>query len=234
MLDRRALFRVTQQYARTLLGAYEIGDVLNRLSDDIAMVLGIDGAGVSVADAAGHLQAVGATDASVADVERHQVEVGEGPCHESYKAGQPVHSADLQAEERWPGYTRYVQRHGWRGVAGIPMTAGDTCIGAIDLYHRQPRPWPDEDLEAAQLLADMASGYIVNAYRYSQKARLAEQLQHALDSRIVIEQAKGVLAERAGIDPETAFDVIRKYSRSSRIKIHDAARDVIDGRALLH
>lgn len=211
------------------MGAYEVGHVLDRLSDDIVTVLGVDGAGVSVADAAGHLQAVGATDATVADVERHQVEVGEGPCHEAYKTGEPVYTGELEVEERWPAYVDYVKNHGWRAVAGIPMFAGEECIGAVNAYSGRPRRWADDDLEAGRLLADMASGYIVNAYRYDQKVRLGEQLQQALDTHIVIEQAKGALSARTGLTPDEAFAVIRRYSRSHRTKIHDVARQVLEG-----
>jgi len=113
-------------------------------------------------------------------------------------------------------------------VAGIPMAVGSHRIGALNVYDDKPRSWTD-DIPASRLLADMATGYILHARRMQEQQALAQQLRQALDSRIVIEQAKGMIAARQRIDSEDAFGVLRAYARRNSRKLHDAAGDVIDG-----
>jgi GAF domain-containing protein len=228
MTDQQALLRAFADYARTLSAPYDIGDVLYRLTDHIVEVLDVAGAGVSLADADGGLRFVTATDEHIVHVEERQVTAGQGPCHDAFVSGDRVTSADLDAEERWPDYTPEALGQGCRAVAGIPMLAGDQRLGALNLYARQPREWPADELDIAQVLADMASGYVVNARTLSEVERVNAQLQHALDSRMVIEQAKGILAERHGVHPAAGFDRLRAYARNRNRKVHDVARDVVD------
>jgi GAF domain-containing protein len=233
MADQSALKRAFADYARTLAGPYAIGDVLYRLTDQMVVVLGVDGAGVSLGDTAGTLQFVTATDEPTAQVEQDQVRTGEGPCHDAFRRGEQVTTGDLEAEPRWPRYGPRALASGMRAAAGIPMRAREQRIGAVNLYSRRPREWSADALADAQLLADMATGYIVNARMLHEQRELADQLQHALDSRVVIEQAKGVLAERHGLDETTAFEVIRRHARSTNQRVHDVARALLEGRLRL-
>jgi AmiR/NasT family two-component response regulator len=109
------------------------------------------------------------------------------------------------------------------------MRSGEQRIGALNLHVRRLREWPADELDIAQVLADMATGYIVNAQRLTESERLTVQLQHALDSRIVIEQAKAILAERHRIEPGTAFDRLRRHARTRNQKVHDVANQVVAG-----
>jgi GAF domain-containing protein len=229
MTDQQALIRAFADYARTISGRYDISDVLYRLTDQVQEVLDIDGAGVSLGNADGGLRFVTATDERISHVEERQVTAGQGPCHDAFVSGDRVTSADLAAEKRWPAYTSEALSHDCRAVAGIPMLAGGQRLGALNLYVRRPREWPADELDIAQVLADMATGYIINARTLSETEQVSAQLQHALDSRIVIEQAKGILAERHRIDPATAFDRLRRYSRSHNRKVHDVARAIVEG-----
>jgi GAF domain-containing protein len=227
--DQAALQRAFGDYARSILGRYEVGDVLYRLTDHVVEVLGVDGAGVSIGDTDGTLKFVTATDERSTRVEEQQMRAQEGPCHDAYRSGDRVTVADLRAEERWPAYTPAAVDQGVRAVAGIPMAVEGRHIGALNLYQQAPREWPADDLEVAQLLADMATGYVVNAMALDESEQLAAQLQHALDSRIVVEQAKGVIAERHGIATAEAFERIRGYARSNGLRVHDVADAVLDG-----
>lgn len=216
-------------YARVLLGPYEIGTVLYQLTDQVVALLDVDGAGVSLTHDDEHLIFVTATDANITALEEDQVAQGQGPCHEAFRSGTVVAVDDLADETRWDEYREATLAHGVRAVVGIPMPVGDQRIGALNLYRRAPGAWAHEDLEAAQLLADMASGYILNATQLSESRILAAQLQHALDSRVVVEQAKGVLAERHGVSVHEAFERLRSHARRTSTRIHTVCEQVIDG-----
>jgi GAF domain-containing protein len=229
MTDQQALIRAFADYARTISARYDIGDVLYRLTDQVVEVLDVDGAGVSLGDADGALRFVTATDEGIMRIEEQQVTLGEGPCHDAFTSGDRVTSADLTAEDRWPGYTGEALTQGCRAVAGIPMLAGEQRVGALNLYVRRAREWPADELDIAQVLADMATGYIINVRTLSESERTTAQLQHALDSRVLVEQAKGILAERHGIATAAAFERLRAHARERNSKVHDVAQAVIDG-----
>lgn len=227
MLDHQALLEAFRDYASQLLRPYAVGPVLYRLTDQVVAVLGVDGAGVCLGDGDGVLRFVTATDGDVATIEEEQVAHDTGPCLEAFRTGNQVVVADLAASTRFDGYRESALAHGARAVAGIPMPVGEARLGALNLYWRAPHDPSTEELEVAQLLADMASGYILNATERERVETLASQLQHALDSRIVIEQAKGVLVERHHISPAEAFHQIRVQARSSSRRVHDLASEIV-------
>lgn len=165
---------------------YEVGDVLYRLSDTVSDVLGVARSGVSILDN-DVLRFVTATSETVAEVERLQDHFEQGPCKDA-AATTSVVIDDLAAHrERWPKFAPAAVDRGLSAALGIPMHVDGTTVDALNVYDAAPRAWTDEEVTAAQLLADMATTYIVMVGQL----RSAEQLQHALDSRIVIEQAKG-------------------------------------------
>lgn len=231
MVDEIALRVAFAEYADALLRRYDVGEVLYRLADQVVAVLQIDGAGVSLGVSADQLKVVSATGEAVTRIEDAQVHTQQGPCYQAYADGRAVTCRDLEDDDRWIEYRRTALDQDFRAVAGIPMPVGEDCarIGALNLYAAAPRQWTDDDLEVAQLLANVASGYIINSRHLDEQRTLAQQLQHALDSRVVIEQAKGVLAGRHGIDVAEAFDRLRRHSRDNQTRIHDEAQQVIDG-----
>lgn len=228
MADQRAMNRVFADYARTIARQYDISDVLYRLADQAVDVLQIDGAGVSVVDAAGDLRFVSATDQRVVLIEESQIVLGEGPCQDAHARGRVVACPDLQADLRWPSYREVALGQGCRGVAGIPMAVHDRKVGALDLYSEHRRDW-QRDVGFARILADMATGYILNALTLRETQRQAAQLEHALQSRVIIEQAKGVLAERHRIPTSEAFQRLRDRARRTRTSVHALARQVVEG-----
>ena len=227
MIDDTALRDAVRDYARRIANAYELGDALYSVTDASLQVLGCDGAGISVGDPEGRLRFVTATEQGVVRIEEEQAIAQEGPCFEAYETGTLVVTPDLATESRWERYRDTALEAGFRAVAGVPMLVEDVRIGAMNLYHARPHEWSQEELEVAQVLADMASGYIANHRTLTESRRLADQLQKALDSRVVIEQAKGVLAARHQLHIDDAFQHLRARARSTGRKLHDVACEVV-------
>jgi GAF domain-containing protein len=228
-VDHRALVRVLSDFAGTLVRDYEVGSVLDEFGLRVSGVLGVLGAGVSLSDEDGALQFVTATGEQVARVEELQIGLREGPCHEAFTQNRQVIVPDLAQEARWPRYRGGALDIGMRSVAGFPMRIDGRLIGALNVYHSAPRDWSDDDVEAAQVLADTASSYVVYARRLTESTVLTDQLRRALDTRIVVEQAKGIIAERHDIDVSAALGKLRGHARNNNAKLHDIAQQVVDG-----
>ncbi|MBY5161495.1 GAF and ANTAR domain-containing protein [Salsipaludibacter albus] len=229
MVDQHALVGAFEDFADATLHAYDIGEMLYRVTDQVVEVLDIDGAGVSLARGGEALQFVTATDRRAATIEDAQLSEREGPCQQAFHDGKQVAVGDLEEDCPWPDYGRAALDRGIRAVAGLPMPVGRDRIGAMDLYRAAPGPWTDEELRVAQLLADMASGYILNNMELSESRSLTMQLQEALDSRVVIEQAKGMISGRSDMSPNEAFELLRRHARSTGTRLHDLCRGVVDG-----
>ena len=228
MVDASALLRAFRDYASVLLHSYDVGTLLYRLVDHAVDVLGVDGAGVSIAHDGEELSFVAGTDAHVSAIEQQQITKEEGPSHHAFTTGDPVAIEDLETENRWEGYRSAALDQGLRAVLAMPMPVMEQRIGVLGLYRDAPHAWTDEEREAARVLADMVSGAILNASELDESRTLAAQLQQALDSRVVIEQAKGRLAERHEISPHDAFQRLRDRARSDRVRVHDVAQGVVD------
>ena len=228
MVDHGRLSGVLSDFARTLVRHYDVGDVLYQLTDATVEVLGTAGAGVSLMEEGGQLRFVSATDEDTSTVERVQEDCQMGPCMESHELGRPVLVSDIASTDRWPQYRKQAMAVGFRTMAGIPMRLQDFRLGALNVYDRVPRTWADEEVSAAQALADMASSLVINARELEQSRRVAAQLQHALESRIIIEQAKGAVAREQAISVEEAFGLLRAHARANHLKLHDVARAVVD------
>lgn len=229
MVDQQRLQSALRRFASTLVRRYEVGDVLYRLSDTVSDVLGVTGSGVSILDD-DVLRFVTATNEAVAEVERLQDHYAQGPCKDSVATATSVVIDDLAAHrQRWPKFAPAAVDRGLSAALGIPMHVDGTTVGALNVYNATPRAWTDEEVTAAQVLADMATAYVVMVGQLRSAEQLAEQLQHALDSRIVIEQAKGALARDHDLDVSVAFELLRRHARNNNRNIHDVAAEVVDG-----
>ncbi|MBY5163266.1 GAF and ANTAR domain-containing protein [Salsipaludibacter albus] len=229
MVDHDALFTAMTAYADAMLGPYRVGEVLYRLSDQAVRVLGVEGAGVLVVGEDGSLGFAAATDERVAHMEATQEAGDQGPCHDAFHQGAPVVVPDLGDEQRWPVFRRVALQEGCQAVAGLPMPARADRVGALNLYHLRPHAWTDEELQVGQLLANLASGYILHHVEMSDSRDVVGQLRQALDSRVVIEQAKGIVAARRGVAPSAAFDLLRTRARSTQTVLHTLCQQVVDG-----
>ncbi len=229
MYDHRLFVRTVSEFARTLLAPYDVSAALVGLAERLTDVLALAGSGVTVADD-DTLRVVTAVPHRLAPLERYQEEHQEGPCHDAFAVGRRLLVEDLTDETyRWPGYCRLAAGLGLGAVAAFPLQLGDRVFGAVNLYSTGPRRWADDEVAAASVLSDMATAYLVNASSYEQQERLSEQLQQALDSRVVIEQAKGALAHARGMDVSEAFELIRRHARQHSRPVRDVAAAIVTG-----
>lgn len=216
--------------ADTLVDDYDVVEFAGLLVTHSVELLGVDAAGVMSGTARPDLCALSWSDGTAEVLQRFEARVGQGPALDAYHTGELIEVRDLAVEmERWPLFGPYAIERGIRGVAAVPMWVRNHRIGVLNLYRRRPRRVAPEDLALAQGLADIASIGILSAERFREEHVLAEQLHAALESRIAIEQAKGILAERLGIGVDEAFDRMRGWARSHRRRLSDAARDIVSG-----
>ncbi|AKE89570.1 hypothetical protein RAJCM14343_0031 [Rhodococcus aetherivorans] len=228
MFDQDEFMAVLSRFARLLPTPYDVGAALDELVDGVTAVLGLLGCGVSL-QCEGRLQFVTAAAEVVGEMERCQEEAGVGPCQYAFDRGEPIAVADVRTRsDLWPDYAEKAREHGIAAVAGIPMQLADEKIGALDLYACEPREWADREIAAAQIFADMATGYIVNSNKLRQHEQLNAQLQAALDSRIVIEQAKGIIAHARSTTPDEAFRLIRGHARSNQAPVRSVAKAIVE------
>jgi len=183
-----------------------------------------------LADEDGHLHYMAASTESARHLELFQLQHAEGPCLDCYRSGHPVTISDLRTTDtRWPAFTPRAYDAGIRSVHAFPMRLRDRVIGALNVFDEDPMPFRAEDIKVVQALADVATIAIIQERAISRAETVTEQLQGALNSRIVIEQAKGMIAQRNGVDVDTAFDRLRAHARRSQVRLADLARDVVSG-----
>jgi hypothetical protein len=193
-------------------------------------LLEVSACGILLVDHTGHLNLVAASTEQVRLLERSQVQAVEGPCLDAYRTRAPVSSPDLKADRaRWPAFTLAALSAGFAAVHALPMRLRREAIGAMSLYSTRSPGLSGQAGELGQALADVATIGILHERAFRREEMVAEQLQSALRSRITIEQAKGVLAERLHITVEDAFTLIRTYARDRNLKLADTARGIIEG-----
>lgn len=198
MTDRDVLFRVLRAFVRTMANTYEVSEVLTELSHNAVDVFGATAAGVALCDD-GALRFVTATSDAAAEAEEAQERLQTGPCWKSLDESRPVPVRDLRERlDEWPEYGPEVIEVGFPAVLGLPLVLDSRRIGSLDVYADQPREWSEDAIAAGSVLADVASAFVLNASEIAHHQRTTSQLQAALDSRIVIEQAKGRLIGELG------------------------------------
>lgn len=217
--------------ADTLVADYDVIDLLYNLSTACVELLAVDTAGIMVtADGRGSLQTVASSHERTELLELFQLQNDEGPCLDTFRQGRPVTCHDLSREGgRWPIFSAHACQRGYRSVHTRPMRVRSTVIGALNLFGDRPGPVPETDLFTAQALADIATISIIRDRTADTLTQLVEQLRTALNSRVTIEQAKGMLAGRLGIDTDEAFTQLRQYARNHGERLTTVAQKVLDG-----
>jgi GAF domain-containing protein len=228
-MDQELLSDTFVELADTMVADFDVIDFLHLLADRSVQLLGASAAGVMLADPRGPLRLVAASSEAARLLEIFQLEGDEGPCLEAIRTGQPVIEPDLShAQQRWPRFAPAALRVGFAAVHALPMRLREQVIGGLNLFRDQPGPFDPADVRIGQALADTATIGLVHERNLRRGEIVSEQLQAALYSRITIEQAKGKLAERLGIDMDTAFITLRHYARDHNLRLSDLAQAFID------
>ncbi|GAA4883914.1 GAF and ANTAR domain-containing protein [Actinomycetospora straminea] len=222
-----ALTDALVRLADTLVDDFDVIDLMVELTADCVALFAVDTAGLLLADGRYRPRVVAASTEETRLVELFELQADEGPCLECLRSSRRVSEPDLvEATARWPGFAPRALDAGFRAVHAIPMRLRRQTIGALNLFTASPGDLPAADVLAAQALADVATISVLQNQASVSRRDVTAQLQLALDSRIVIEQAKGVLAERGGLDMTTAFDRLRKYARHHRLRLSGLAEDI--------
>jgi transcriptional regulator with GAF, ATPase, and Fis domain len=235
IVDER-LARTFVELADTLVGGFDLMEFLHMLTERCVELLEVDAAGLLLADGRGALQLVAASTEQARLVELFQIQNDEGPCLDSYNTGLSVIVSDISAGEaraQWPRFAAAAAARGFASVHAIPMRLRHQVIGTLNLFGSAPQDLDPAVARAARALVDVATIGILQERAAREQELVAGQLQTALNSRVIIEQAKGILAERLQITPGQAFEVLRRHSRNTHRPLTQLAGDVINGTATL-
>jgi hypothetical protein len=228
-VDSELLSDTFVDLADTMVADFDVIDFLHLLTDRSVALLAASAAGVVLADPRGELRVAAASSEAAGLVELFQIQNDQGPCLDCFRTGQPVTAADLTGPaQQWPRFAAAAAKAGFRAVEAVPMRLRDEVIGALNLFRAEPGALDPAELRIGQALADVATIGLLQERNVRRSGTLAEQLQAALNSRVIIEQAKGKLAERLGVDPDRAFGLLRGYARSSNQRLTDVARNFVD------
>jgi GAF domain-containing protein len=232
-MDER-LAQVFVELADTLVAGFDLMEFLHTLTERCVELLEVDAAGLLLADSGGMLRLVAASTERARVAELFQIQNDEGPCLDCYRTGQAVIISDIrvaQAKARWPRFAPAAQEMGFAGVHAIPMRLRDQVIGTMNLFRGAPNGLDPAVALAARALVDVATIGILQERAIHHQELVASQLQGALNSRVMIEQAKGILAERMRTTPDEAFVTLRRYARNHNHPLTELAGDVIRGTA---
>jgi transcriptional regulator with GAF, ATPase, and Fis domain len=227
MIQAEQLAEVFVEVADTLVDDFDLIEFLQLLTTRSSAVVELSAAGLLLADHQGRLQVMAASDEQSELLELFQVQAEEGPCQDCFRMGAPVVNADLaQAHARWPQFAPRAVSAGYRSVHAFPLRLRDQVIGALNLFGTDVGRLEAAERRVIQALADVATIALLQERTIHRSEILSQQLQTALQSRIVIEQAKGALAQIHSCDPDQAFEMLRSYSRRNNRKLGEVARSV--------
>ncbi len=229
MISSPRLLEVFVEVADTLVADYDIIDFLHRLADNISEVAGAEAVGLLLSDHLDQLQFMAASSDGARYLELFQLQNREGPCLDCFRTGVPVTVDDLSAAGgRWPVFAPKATRDGFNSVHAFPMRLRENVIGALNVFSTAPLPLEETDVRTIQALADVATIAIIQQQSLTAAETLTEQLQGALNSRVVVEQAKGLVSRSRDIGVDEAFDVMRTHSRNHGLRLSDVALALVN------
>ena len=232
MLGReQRLVEALVHLADTLVSEFDVFDLFYHLVESLPELVDVTGAGLVLADDQRELHVMAVTSEKVRALELLQIQTAEGPCLDAFATGEIV-TASLNgsaAAKRWPTFAGAARQEGFASIVAVPMRLRDDVLGALNLFRSDHGDLVPEEITAARALADIASIAILQDRAAHDSAILVHQLQLALNSRVVIEQAKGVAAERLGLDVEEAFARLRRYARTQNLTLRQVASDMVSG-----
>lgn len=228
MLRAEMLARTLVELADTLVADFDVVGLLSLLAERCVDVLNVGAAGLMLAAPGGDLRLIASSSEPTVS-ETFEFLLHKGPCLECYRTGRPTGSHDLGADARWPEFAEGALAAGFRSAHALPMRLRGAAVGVLNVFYTEPREMPEADIAAAQAMADVATIAILQHRAALDAEVVRAQLSYALESRIVIEQAKGMIAQRGNLNMEEAFATLRNHSRNHNLRLVDVARDVVAG-----
>jgi GAF domain-containing protein len=229
MARETVLARTLVELADTLVDDFDVVELLTLLTDRCVDVLDVAAAGLMLVAPEGDLRVMASSSETMRVLELFELQAQEGPCLECYRLGEPVANANLtELGGPWPRFAAEAVEAGFQSALALPMRLRGSVIGALNLFNVEPGEMRKADVLAAQAFADVATIAILQHRAVLEAQVVNEQLNSALNSRVLIEQAKGVLSERASLNMEQAFALLRNHARNHNLRLSDVARDVIN------
>ena len=223
------LARTLVELADTLVDDFDVVDLLTLLADRCVEVLDVQAAGIMLAAPDGQLRVMASSSEAMRVLELFEIQAQQGPCFDCYHTGQAVVNQDLDAPNgRWPSFAAEAVDAGFHSAHALPMRLRGSVIGALNLFRSGVGAMGPADLEIAQAFADVATIAILQHRAALEAQVLAQQLTHALNSRVMLEQAKGMVAERLNLDMQQSFATLRNHARNHHLRLSDVAQSIID------
>ncbi len=226
----RLIARAFVRLADTLVDDFDVVDLLHGLSAYSVRILNAEAAGVMLADPRGGLRLIASSEERMRLLELFELQGEQGPCLDAFGSGRTVQATAAEGRSRWPVFAGVASEAGFRVMCGVPLQVRSKVIGALNLFRSSDEPFSDEVLEIARAMADVAAIALIQERAARESVLLTEQLQTALNSRVVIEQAKGMLAEYLVTTVDEAFQLMRRYARANNMKLSEVAVGVVERR----
>jgi GAF domain-containing protein len=234
MISTSRLSDLFVEVADTLVDEFDLVDFLHHVTSSAAEITASTAVGLMLADHDGTLRFMASSSEDARLLDLFQLQNAEGPCLEAHRTGEEIPDIIIEsAADRWPVFAPRAVELGFGAAHCFPLRLRDQTIGAMNIFRTEPRPLEDEERQVARALADVATIGLMQERAVRRAEELTEQLQFALNSRIVIEQAKGAVARSLDIGVEEAFVVIRGYARSRRRPLTEVAREAVEDRRAL-
>ena len=216
--------------ADTLVADYHVLDLLQTLVEETVDLLDAAAVGLLLVDTHGELHVVASTNEESQLVEILQLQAGAGPCVECFKTGAVVAIDSIDSmQQDWPDFRAAALSQGFHSIHAVPLRVRDRTIGAMGLFGRDAGPLTAEDSAIGQALADVATIGLLHERTTRESTLINDQLQHALDNRVLLEQAKGVISQTCGVEMDEALIMLRRYSHSHDIGLQHLARRILEG-----
>ena len=230
MTREAVLARTLVELADTLVDDFDVVDLLTRLANSCVEILDVDAAGIMLATADGQLRVMASSSEAMRVLELFEVQAQQGPCLDCHRTGRPVVNQDLTVVDGlWPNFAPEALAAGFGSVHALPLRLRGAVIGALNLFRAGSGEMGPADIEIAQAFADVATIAVLQHRAALQAQIVNDQLSHALNSRIIVEQAKGMVAERLDLDMEGSFSLLRRHARRHNLRLADVAEGVIAG-----
>jgi GAF domain-containing protein len=227
-VSAEGLERALTQLADLRTAPVTVEAALGRIVESADALFQVDGSALMLVDRDQALRSLADSHLRAAVLEELHAEHGEGPCVDAYDEKHTVWADDLGREERWPAFSPAAVSRGLVAVLASPIPYSNEAVGVVAVFASEPHPWTEPERQAIAAFTDLAAMLILNAMEASERGRIAVELQGALDSRVVIEQAKGVLVARHGMTPRKAFERLRGMARDQRRRLAEVAAEVVD------